>query len=68
MDYNGNYLAIDITIEGKRITLLAIYGPNEECLKCYENMSNINFNSSNDGIMIGYFNLVLEPSKDHFNY
>lgn len=34
-DNNGNYLVLDITIEGKRITLLTIYGPNEDCPKFF---------------------------------
>lgn len=29
-DNNGNYLVLDISIEGKKITLLTIYGPNED--------------------------------------
>ena len=29
-DRNGNYLMLDITIEGERITLVNIYGPNED--------------------------------------
>lgn len=57
-DNYGNYLVLDISIEGKRITLLTIYGPNEDCPKFYENISDIISNLSNDVIMVGDFNLV----------
>lgn len=67
-DNNGNYLVLDITIEGKRITLLTIYGPNEDCPKFYENISDIISNLSNDVIMVGDFNLILDTSMDYFKY
>lgn len=54
-DNNGNYMVLDISIEGKRITLLTIYGPNEDCPKCYKNISDIISNLSNDVIMVGDF-------------
>lgn len=57
-DNNGNYLVLDISIEGKKITLLTIYGPNEDCPKFYENISDIISNLSNDVITVGDFNLV----------
>lgn len=54
-DNNGNYMVLDISIEGKRITLLTIYGPNEDCPKFYKNISDIISNLSNDVIMVGDF-------------
>lgn len=67
-DKIGNYLVLDISIVGKRLTLLTIYGPNEDCQKVYKNISDIISNLSNDVIMVGDFNLVLDPSKDYFNH
>lgn len=67
-DKIGNYLVLDISIVGKRITLLTIYGPNEDCQKVYKNISDIISNLSNDVIMVGDFNLVLDPSMDYFNH
>ena len=29
-DENGNYLCLDITVEGERFTLVTLYGPNED--------------------------------------
>lgn len=47
---------------------MTIYGPNEDCPKCYENISDIISNLSNNVIIVGDFNLVLDPSIDYFNY
>lgn len=68
LDKIGNYLVLDISIVGKRITLLTIYGPNEDCQKVYKNISDTISNLSNDVIMVGDFNLVLDPSMDYFNH
>ena len=37
-DKNGNYILLDITIQGKRITLVNIYGPNEDSPNFYTNI------------------------------
>ena len=37
-DKNGNYILLDITIQGKRITLVNIYGPNEDNPNFYTNI------------------------------
>lgn len=67
-DNSGNYLVFDITIECKKIILLVIYGPNEDCPKFYEDISIINAKFNDDVIMAGYFGLILDPNKDYFNY
>ena len=37
-DKNGNYILLDITIQAKRITLVNIYGPNEDIQNFYTNI------------------------------
>ena len=37
-DPNGNYLIMEITIKGKKITLVDIYGPNEDRPQFYSNI------------------------------
>ncbi len=40
-DESGNVLGIDIEIEGKRLTLINIYGPNEDSPLFYESISKL---------------------------
>ena len=37
-DLSSNFIILDITIEEERITLINIYGPNEDNPKFYENI------------------------------
>ena len=37
-DPNGNYTILNKTIQGKRVTLVNIYGPNEDNPQFYQNM------------------------------
>lgn len=46
-------LPLDITLESKKITLRVINGPNEDCPKFYEDISNIIAEFNNDGVMTG---------------
>ena len=36
-DPNGNFLILEITVKGKKITLVNIYGPNEDRPQFYSN-------------------------------
>ena len=38
IDKNGNFLILNMTIEGKEITLVNLYGPNEDRPQFYENL------------------------------
>ena len=37
-DKNGNYIILDMEIQGKEITLVNLYGPNENSPQFYENI------------------------------
>ena len=68
-DETGNLLALDLTIENKRMSLITIYGPNNDTPIFYEGLSDIIRELQNqDIILVGDFNLVLDPEKDYFNY
>ena len=68
-DKNGNYIILDMTIEGKKITLVCLYGPNEDNPHFYENIKRkvVEFDNE-EVIMCGDWNLVLNADKDYENY
>lgn len=68
-DKNGNYIILDIEIQGKDITLANIYGPNEENPNFYENLiKNIADFENENVIVCGDWNLILDTEKDCDNY
>ena len=58
-DDNGNKLLLDITIEGKRLTLINIYGPNRDDPDFYQGISNSITKYNNPVILAGDFNFYL---------
>lgn len=68
-DGEGNLLAVDLTIEETRVTLVNIYGPNSDQPGFYENIRNIFLELDSEYFMLfGDFNLVLNPDIDTYNY
>lgn len=68
-DGEGNLLAVDLTIEETRVTLVNIYGPNSDQPGFYENIRNMFLELDNEYfILCGDFNLVLNPDIDTHNY
>lgn len=68
-DRNGNFLALDISINGTRLTLLSLYGPNQDIPGFFDNIMSIIEDFGNENYVIcGDFNLVLNPTIDCFNY
>ena len=66
---DGNTIALDIEIDGKRITLVCLYGPNKDDPDFFENIDTIIENFKNDSYIIcGDFNLVINPNLDCENY
>lgn len=67
-DDNGNLLCIECQTHNKMLTLICLYGPNKDdphfFVKLKEKLSQIN----HDYIIVGDFNLVLQPDIDYFNY
>ena len=58
-----------MNIEGKQITLVSLYEPNEENPKFYENiMQKVTEFENEQVIMCGDWNLVLNADKNYENY
>ena len=68
-DNNGNVLLLDIEIEKHRITMVNLYGPNKDDPNFYEELNNTVLKYGNrDIIMMGDWNLLLNPAIDGKNY
>ena len=68
-DASGNYLLIDLEINKKRFILVNIYGPNKDEPAFYENiLSKILTFANYNIIMVGDWNLLLNPQIDGSNY
>ena len=68
-DPNGNFLILEITIKGKKITLVNIYGPNEDRPQFYSNLKqNIEEFGNDRAIICGDWNLIIDPDLDCENY
>ena len=68
-DPNGNYLIMEITIKGKKITLVNIYGPNEDRPQFYSNIRQKVDEFDNDmTIICGDWNLIIDPDLDCESY
>ena len=64
-DKNGNYIILDMVIEEKEITLVNLYGPNEDNPQFYENLIKKIAEFENDNVIIcGDWNLVINPEID----
>ena len=62
-DSGKNSLALDLSIEDNRVTLINIYDPNIDSPQFYENVRNVFLESDYDD-----FNLALNPSQDAYNF
>lgn len=68
-DQNGNLLAINLIIEGKNVTLINIYSPNNDCPTFFSKVSDVIENFDNQSIIItGDYNLVQNQDLDTYNY
>lgn len=68
-DNDGNFLALDITIENKKVTLITIYGPNSDKPKFFEQLENTITDFKNESYIIcGDFNIVQDAELDTYNY
>lgn len=68
-DTNGNYLLISITMHEKKITLVNVYGPNQDNPQFYRTLFNKISEFDNDQIiMCGDWNFILNPDIDYENY
>jgi len=69
VDKNGNWVILDISINSIRVTLVSIYGPNEDNPDFYENIKKIveEFDNAHC-IFCGDWNLVQDQELDTSNY
>ena len=68
-DTEGNYLIIDLTVDGNRFTLVNLYGPNQDRPDSFDNLIlKVNTFDNTSIIYCGDFNLVQDPKLDYFNY
>ena len=68
-DQYGNMILLDISITDQRLTFVNIYGPNDDCPDFYDRLKESIFKQGNDGIIIvGDWNLLLDPPTDGLNY
>ena len=68
-DPNGNYIILEIKIKDQMITLVNLYGPNEDRPIFYEDIKQKIKEFENDNVIIcGDFNLVMDPDIDTENY
>ena len=69
VDQNGNMLILDLEVEGKQLTLVNIYGPNEDSPDFFFKVQEIIEEFDNQNVIIcGDFNLVQNQELDTFNY
>ena len=68
-DKGGNLLGLEIEIEGKKFTLINLYGPNVDTPHFYDSVSDVIDNFNNHfHILCGDFNLVQNFDLDTSNY
>ena len=68
-DENGNYLLINITIQGRKIILANVYGPNQDNPQFYRILfQRISKYDNDQFILCGDWNYVLNPGIGSENY
>ena len=67
VDLEGRYLIVDWTENGKLVTLVAIYAPNEDNPVFFENISKLLQTRSENKVIVGDFNLTLDVDLDRKN-
>lgn len=68
-DNAGNLLGVEIQLEDKKITLITLYGPNNDTPTFYDNVTELIENFDNQQVIItGDFNLVQDQELDTYNY
>lgn len=68
-DVNGNFIVISLKTMDREIILVSIYGPNRDNPKFYESLKErINNYDSQNLLLVGDWNLVLDPYLDYDNY
>ena len=69
IDTNGNYIILDLTVHDQKLTLINLYGPNNDNPQFFQDISNfIDEIGNNEIIICGDYNCVLNPDLDYYNY
>ena len=68
-DPNGNFLITELIMCGKKVTLVNIYGPNEDNPQFYTHIQQYVSEIGNENVIFcGDWNLILNPELDSENY
>ena len=68
-DDQGNMIKMCCMYDNNKFNLLCIYGPNTDSPDFYENIFNlISNNAGPNSIIIGDYNLTMDPDLDNLNY
>ena len=68
-DKEGNMIALDMSIDDNRVTLVNIYGPNKDKPEFFDLVRDVLLELDNQYFIIcGDFNIILNPDLDAFNY
>ena len=68
-DPNGNYFILNMTIQGTKVALVYMYGPNEDNPQFYRNLKEKYSEFDNEILIIcGDWNFVQNPEIDYYNY
>ena len=68
-DPGGNFLILDVTIDDKRLTLVNIYAPNKDSPDFFNDLKqNIIQQGNINIIVVGDWNLLIDPNMDGNNY
>ena len=67
-DDNGNYIILDLKIDNQKLTLVNLYGPNQDNPAFFQQISNYIGEIGNNIIMCGDYNCVINPDLDYYNY
>lgn len=69
IDIDGNYIILDLTVHNQKLTLVNLYGPNNDKPEFFQLISNyIDEIGNSENIICGDFNCVLNPELDYYNY
>lgn len=69
VDKEGNFVILDITVEGKRLTLVSIYGPNTDKPSFYKQIVDaVRLFGNSSIIYCGDWNFVMDSDLDLDNY
>ena len=69
IDTDGNFIILDLNVYNQKMTLVNLYGPNNDKPDFFQHISNyIDEIGNSENIICGDFNCVLNPELDYYNY